>query len=286
MHRRARDRIVDGMIGAALLVSLAANAQLLKRPASTPVADTVAGRTIAASWQQALPGLRRPPADTEGTPVRLDACELRRTTLTAQIAELERVRQVRLPPLVRFAEGSANPSLTAAFASALGAQGDTKAIAHSAALVACHDDLCRLTLPTGTNPREWLARVGRSEWMAENFHEVARDGDSVLYAQHTPGALRSSDLLQQAVQDFEGSGAIEGCQAQFGGDGTLDAQVSLAPSEQEATSGDAAEIVAAGGLVGTSLGACIDAEFRKALRERTLPPHYEQAFLLAQFPRR
>jgi hypothetical protein len=194
---------------------------------------------------------------------------------------------VRLPPAQRFAEAPINPTLTAAFSNALAQVASAEA---RAVLPACHERLCRLTPPKDANQSEWLARVARNEWVGENLHEVARDGAGVIYAQHTPGAVRSSDLLQQAVQDFEGSGAIEGCQAQFGHDagqaGTLDAEVSLAPSEQEATSGEAAEIVAGGRLVGTPLGTCIDREFRKALRERALPPHYEHASLLAQFPKR
>jgi hypothetical protein len=298
-------RAPDWIIGIGLLVSLAGNAHLLSRglarpsaaptaasPAAAPGSDTHARRTIAASWHQTLPGLRRNTATgAEGTPVRLDACELRRTALTTQLAELEQLQKVRLPPAKRFAAASANPTLTAAFSAALAAQIAKEGGERRALAIECHDRLCRLTLPKDASPNELLARVTRSEWMSENVHEVARDGAGVLYAQHTPGAVRSSDLLQQAVQDFESSGAIEGCQAQFGSVdtfdiGTLDAQLSLAPSEQDATSGEAAEIVAGGHLVGTPLGNCIDAEFRKTLRERTLPPHYESASLLAQFPRR
>jgi hypothetical protein len=298
-------RAPDWMVGIGLLVSLAGNAHLLGRgqaqrsaaptsasPAAAPASDTHARRTIAASWHQTLPGLRRnTAAGAEGKPVRLDACELRRTALTAQLAELEQLQKVRLPPAKRFATASANPTLTAAFSAALAAQIAKEGGERRALAVECHDRLCRLTLPKDANPSELLARITHSEWMSENLHEVARDGAGVLYAQHTPGAVRSSDLLQQAVQDFEGSGAPEACQAQFGrvdslDVGTLDAQLSLAASEQDTTSGEAAEIVAGGRLAGTPLGNCIDAEFRKALRERTLPPHYESASLLAQFPKR
>jgi hypothetical protein len=293
-------RAPDWMIGIGLLVSLAGNAHLLRRaqarpsavptgtsPAVEPGSDPRMQRTIAASWHQTLPGLRRTTADgAGGKPVRLDACELRRTALSAQIAELEQLQKVRLPPAQRFAAASANPTLTAAFASALAAQIASEGGERHALAAECHDRLCRLTLPKEANQSDLLARITRSEWMSENLHEVARDGAGVLYAQHAPGAVRSSDLLQQAVQDFESSGAIEACQAQFNGDGTLDAQLSLAPSEQDATSGEAAEIVASGRLVGTPLGNCIDNELRKTLRERTLPPHYESASLLAQFPKR
>jgi hypothetical protein len=298
-----RRRAADWVIGAGLLVSLAANAHLVKRwrarPAAAPMAaspvappgtDASAGRALAASWRQALPGVRRKAAAGEGTPVRLDRCELHRAALTAELAGLEQVRQVRLPPAQRFAEAPANPTLTTAFSTALAAELAKEGLDGRGHGAECHDRLCRLTLPNSANKTanqsEWLGRLASSEWMGENLHEVARDGAGVLYAQHTPGAVRSSDLLQQAVQDFEGSGAIEACQRQFGGDGTLDAQVTLAPSEEGASSGEAAEIVTGGRLAGTSLGTCIDAEFRKSLQQKTLPPHFEHASLLAQFPKR
>ena len=298
-----RVRAADWGIGAGLLLSLAGNGHLLARwrthPTPAPPAeaatdaagDNGAARAIAQSWQQVLPGLRGAAPAGASAPVRLDPCELRRATLVAQIAALEQVRQVRLPPAERFAQGPANPTLTAAFTEAVtAALGKPATGAERSYHAECHERLCRLTLPGTANQSEWLARFTSREWVGDNLHEVARDADGVLFAQHVPGSVRSSDLLQQALQDFEGSGAIEACQNEFGRAGTLevgtlDAQVTLAPSEEDASSGAAAEVVAGGRLAGTPLGACIDAEFRKALRSRTLPPHHEQASLFAQFPK-
>ena len=298
-----RVRTADWVIGVGLLVSLAGNGHLLARwrthrapGAQTEAAAGMPGsrgaaRAIALSWRQALPGLRGAASAGAPAPVHLDPCELRQATLAGQIAALEQVRQVRLPPAERFAAAPANPTLTAACAAALatelaklGPGSDRRDYR-----VECHDRLCRLTLPKNANGG-WLTGFATSEWVGDNLHQVARDADGVLFAQHTPGAVRSSDLLQQALQDFEASGAVEDCQNQLGRGGasevgTLDAQVTLAPSDEDASSGEATEVVAGGRLAGTPLSNCIDAQFRKALRSQTLPPHYEHASLLAQFPR-
>ena len=131
----------------------------------------------------------------------------------------------------------------------------------------------------------WVAELHRSEWMGEHLHQVARDGDGLLFEEHRPGSVRGSDLLQQALQDFESSGAVERCLARHQGEGTLDAHLTLENFEEGAAD-PGINVQAGGRLSGTPLGTCIHDELRRALADMTLPPHYERATLLAQLPKR
>jgi hypothetical protein len=288
-------RLRDVVLGVALVASLAANGVLSSRwraasraADATPANDARDFATpLAQAWRRPLPELGTP---GEG-PVALDGCQARASWLAAQIAQLGRLGELHTPPRQRFAQEAVNAELTAAFDTAL-AQHLPRSPRASVASE-CRGRLCRLVVPKAAHRAEWLARFRQSEWMGEHLHEVAVSADGILFEQHAPGSVRASDLLQQALQDFESSGSVEECQAKFQGDGTLDAQLSLEPWEggEEADRGEAAAapgiaVQADGALASTALGKCIDAELRRALAATTLPPRFERATLTAQFPRR
>jgi hypothetical protein len=302
-------RHIDITVAAAIFISLAANGNLLLRwrgqhlrtaaavPASAILADQ-ASVSLTERWRRALPGLRA--NGRRGKSVALSACELRTSSLHAQLAELDDLRLRHMPPDRRFEEEPVNAALTTTLVAALARQLPERL--RSGVTAECHGSLCRLSLPGGFDQGDWLAHFRESEWVGENLHQVGGNADGILFAQHQPGAMRSSDLLLQALQDFEGSGAIEGCQARFSGAGTLDAEVSLAASDHapvrpsdapgEAALAGAGDqepgiaVQAGGRLAGTPLGNCIDGEFRRTLAALTLPPHFEDATLMAQFPKR
>jgi hypothetical protein len=268
---RARTNLADLTIVALTIVSLGANAFLFVRWRSHGAARTTTDvAPLADGWRRPVPGLK------VGQPPALDACQARAGWLAAQLAEIDRLRERHTPPARRFDEAPANAELTAALTAALPAGKGARA--------ECHGRLCRVTIPKAHDPR-WLADFRESEWVGQNLHVLETDATGILFEQHQPGSMRSSDLLQQALQDFESSGAVEHCQAQFRGEGTLDAELRLEPWEDGAAGNEGITVESAGRLAGTELGKCIDAEFRRALAALTLPPRYERAELSARFPR-
>jgi hypothetical protein len=283
----------NGFIIAVLLVaSLGGNGLLVwrwrvqaARAALSPVAAveaevvTTPFPSLGERWRRPLPGLRPP----RTPPVKLDACALRSSLLSANLAELDRMRAQLMPPQQRYREAAPNGELTAALSRELGRHLPAKL--RSEVTADCRDHLCRVQLPRGAQNAAWVAELHGSEWMGEHLHQVARDQDGLLLEEHRPGSLRGSDLLQQALQDFESSGAVERCLARHHGEGTLDAHLTLEAFEEE-TAGPGIDVQAGGRLSGTPLGTCIDDELRRALAATPLPPHYQRATLLAQFPRR
>jgi hypothetical protein len=245
----------DLAIAALTIVSLAANAFLFVRWRARPApAQVAAAAPLAEAWRRPWPGLQTPPP-----PVALEGCQQRAAWLEAQLAEL-------------------TAALAAALAGRAPAKGEPGA--------ECRGRLCRLAIPASAQDAPWVKDLRESEWLGENLHLVEADAGGMLFEQHRPGSLRSSDLLQQALQDFESSGAVEQCQARFRGEGTLDAELSLEPWEDAPEAENGGVVVQSGGrLAGTELGRCIDAEFRRALAALTLPPRYDRAALSARFPR-
>ena len=280
------------IIAVLLLASLGSNGLLLWRwrvqtvRATLSPAPSVEGEVATAPspsvdelWRRPLPGLRPP----RTPPVKLDACALRSSLLSAHIAELDQLRQGLTPPKQRYLEAAVNVELTAALSSEL--RRHLPAKLRSEVTADCRDRLCRVQLPRGAQDAPWLAELRQSEWMGDHLHQVARDEDGLLFEEHRPGSMPGSDLLQQALQDFESSGAVERCLADHHGEGTLDTHLTLEAYEDQAA-GPGINVQAGGRLSGTPLGKCIDAELRQALTAMTLPPHYGRATLLAQFPRR
>jgi len=102
-----------------------------------------------------------------------------------------------------------------------------------------------------------------------------------------PGAVAGSVVLQTALHDFESSGAVERCQKEHSGKGTLDAHVSIVSGHDGDPQDEPAgvSIEASGPLAGTPLGNCIDGELRRALEAVPLPPRFERALVLAQYPK-
>jgi hypothetical protein len=279
------------IIAVLLLASLGGNGILLWRwrvhvaTATSPVPDvereavTVPTLSPGELWRRPFPGLRPP----RTPPPKLDACTLRSSILSANIAELDQMREHLLPPRQRYREAALNVELTAALSGELRRHLPTEV--GSEVTADCRGRLCRVQLPRRAQDAPWVAELHRSEWMGEHLHQVARDGDGLLFEEHRPGSMRGSDLLQQALQDFESSGAVERCLVRFQDEGTLDMHLTLEAFEEE--SADPGINVEAGGrLSGTPLGKCIHEEFRRALAAMTLPPHYERATLLAQLPKR
>jgi hypothetical protein len=268
----------DLAIAALTIVSLAANAFLFVRWRARPApAQVAAAAPLAEAWRRPWPGLQTPPP-----PVALEGCQQRAAWLEAQLAELDGLRARHLPARQRFTEAPPNAELTAALAAALAGRAPAKGEPGAE----CRGRLCRLAIPASAQDAPWVKDLRESEWLGENLHLVEADAGGMLFEQHRPGSLRSSDLLQQALQDFESSGAVEQCQARFRGEGTLDAELSLEPWEDAPEAENGGVVVQSGGrLAGTELGRCIDAEFRRALAALTLPPRYDRAALSARFPR-
>jgi hypothetical protein len=209
--------------------------------------------------------------------------------LESQLAELEQLRERYLPPQQRFESAPPNRELTASLTAELG--NHFPSLASAQVQAECRGRLCRLVVPPALRNGVALAHFRESQFAGENLRELDSDGrgDGLLFEQlQHPDTIRGSDLLQGALQDFEASGAIEGCTGKFAGEGTLDAQVSIVSEEDSAANGQPTGIsVRAGGpLAGTPLGNCIDAEFRRSLMAIALPPHYESATVMAQYPRR
>jgi len=257
----------------------AATATLSPVPAVEGEAVTAPSPAMGELWRRPFPGLRPP----RTPPPKLDACTLRSATLSANIAELDQMREHLTPPRQRYREASPNVELTAALSRELPRHLPAKLRAEVTA--DCRGRLCRVRLPRGAQDAPWVAELHRSEWMGEHLHQVARDEEGLLFEEHRPGSIRGSDLLQQALQDFESSGAVEGCLARFHGEGTLDTHLTLEAFEEGAAD-PGIDVQAGGRLTGTPLGTCIHEELRRALATITLPPHYERATLLAQFPKR
>jgi hypothetical protein len=269
----------DLVLLALALASLGVNTVLLVRwraAKATPIAEG-APAALGEAWRRTLPGLRARP------PVALDQCQARTAALAAQVAELDRLRQRHLSPRRRFDEAAPDAELTAALTAELTRQ--LPARLRALVTAECRGRLCLLA--ASREAQEGLAGFRESEWVGQNLHELAAEADSILFERHQPGSMRSSDLLQLALQDFEGSGAVEECRAKFRGQGTLDAQLSLEPAQDgdEGSEPQGIQVEVGGPLAGTELGKCIDAAFRQALMAITLPPRYERAALLAQFPR-
>jgi hypothetical protein len=192
------------------------------------------------------------------------------------------------PPAQLFRAASPNPALTSALAAEL-ARHRAPGLRAGTARGECRDRWCRLEIAAGDHSAPWLARLLESEWVGENLHEVGADPGGLLFERHLPGSVRSSEVLQRAVHDFEASGTVEACQARHSGAGTLDAQIALAPSPEapdDVAADTGVTVETTGPLAGTPLGRCIDDGFRRALAAVTLPPRYEHATLLAQFPKR
>ncbi|HXU82616.1 MAG TPA: hypothetical protein VN914_14540 [Polyangia bacterium] len=280
------------IIAVLLLASLGGNGLLLwrwrvqiARATASPVPAVEAEEVTAPSpalhelWRRPFPGLRAP----RTPPPKLDACALRSSMLSANIAELDQLREQLTPPLQRHGEAAVNVELTAALSGELRRLLPAKL--RSEVTADCRGRLCRVQLSRGAQDAPWVAELHRSEWMGEHLHQVARDKDGLLFEEHRPGSMRGSDLLQQALQDFESSGAVDRCLERFQGEGTLDAHLTLEAFEEESAD-PGIHLEAGGRLAGTPLGKCIHDELHRALAAMTLPPHYQRATLLAQFPRR
>jgi len=286
-------RPFDLVLGALVILSLGANGLLFgrwraKQPttpaqmASAPAAKPMGPPAFAEAWRRPFPGLRELQA-RGAAPVALDGCVAETSRLTTQLAELDRLREQHTPPGQRFQTAELNRPLTTAFMTAI--DHHIPLSGGSPVRAECRGNLCRVFVaPAGRgDPR--LAALRESQFVGENLKELEPDDEGLLFEKKEPDAISGSDLLQNALQDFESSGAVEGCLARFQGEGTLDTQLTLEPNEDEP--GDPGVDVQAGGrLSGTPLGKCIHEELRRALAALTLPPHYERATLLAQFPRR
>lgn len=276
----ARRRWIDVIFGGLLLVSLAANLWGWRVQPGGPSRSEAAETTTESPARQ-----RELPAGRPG-PVALDPCVERASWLKSELTELERLRAAHLPRPQRFAELPPNPELGAALTAELGRHLPPELAASLER--ECRGDACRIGLPPRVDSRPWLARLRESTWLGETLHEVPGPGHAVWFERHAAGSVSSSDLLQQALQDFEASGAIAACQDRHGrNSGTLEAVLSLAPAPPQgaASAEDPGIVVETGGrLAGTALGSCIDQELRRAVAARTLPPRHQRADLLAQYP--
>jgi hypothetical protein len=273
----------DLLLGALVLASLAGNVVLLARwqrgqagPASGDAARGQ-GERARAGKRDGDRGAVRPPS--------FDTCAARASALRNELAALERPVHPTPPASRRFQEAAPNQPLTAALA-------DELARHLSAAAPAprmrgeCRGSWCRLEVSGDGREAPALASFVASAWVAEHLHEVERSSGAILFERHQPGSLRSSVVLQQALHDFEASGAVEACQARHRDEGTLAARIALTPSEPVAGEVDSGITVETSGpLAPTMLGRCIDGELRRALAAVSLPPRYEHASLLAHFPR-
>ena len=280
---------------AALALSLGANAAIgwtwhARRSAANAV-TAASGEAVTTAmteaWRRPFPGL-----GAGVNPVALDSCVVRGSWLADQLAALEEVRAKLVPAANRFEQAEVDAEQTAAFVAAFTAEvpaQQRRELQRAAPGMECRARWCRLTLPAGEKP-PWLAQVveqfKQSEWVGENLHEVEASKDTLLFERHPPGAVASSTLLQQALHEFESSGAVEACQAQHKqGQGTLDAEVTLAASDEGGRPDNGFTVEARGPLAGTSLGTCIDERFRQALAAIQLPPRYATSTALVQFPK-
>lgn len=289
----------DLWLGALAIASLGANVVLISlsrasavppatsAPAATatpaPGSPPLPSRALAEAWRQPFAPTPASDGNRPGSPVTLDPCALAALRLAAQLTDVEGLRAQHLPPPQRFASAAPNPELTGALLAELGHHLPAAGLE---ARAGCRDRLCRVAVTARDSA--WLARFRESAWVGENLRELAPAGDALYFQQQAAGTVRGSDLLQQALQDFEASGAIEECQARFRreGEGTLDAHVSIASAEEASEEAPAGINVRAGGrLAGTPLGQCIDAAFRRALTAIELPSQYDGAVVLAQYPK-
>ena len=281
----------DWLLGGLMVASLAGNAALFSRwhaarRAQADAAQAAAPPAFTSTWRQPFPGLRVG-ADGSGAPIALDGCVQNTIRVESQLAELEQFREANLTPRQRFESAPPNPAFTASLTAALAQQ--FPSLPALGIRAECRGALCRVFIPPALHGSEALTQFRESQFVGENLREIASDRDDVLSQQQKyPDSIRGSDILQNALQDFESSGAVEECQAKFAGEGTLDAEVTIvSPDQAEGDQGTAPGIsVHAGGrLQGTQLGNCIDTAFRHALMAIALPDHYDGASVSAQYPK-
>src|SRR6185436_6844612 len=232
-------RPFDLVLGALIVLSLGANGVLFTRwratrpakPAgdsSAPAAKPSAPPAFAEAWRRPFPGLRLPARG--GAPVALDSCVQQTSALTAQLAELDHLREQHTPAGERFQSAQPNRALTTAFIAALDRH--IPLSGGSPVRGECRGNLCRVFVAPAGRSDQRLAALRESEFVGENLKELEPDDEGLLFEKKEPDSISGSDLLQNALQDFEASGAIEACQTKFpGATGTLDAQVTIVPPD-------------------------------------------------------
>jgi hypothetical protein len=290
----ASRRPFDRLLGALVVLSLGANGLLFARwrgahPATAAQAGTSPAKpgapaAFTEAWRRPFPGLRLV-QQGGGAPVALDGCVQATSRLATQLAEIERLREQHTPPRERFQAAEPNRELTAAFSAAL--DHHIPVSAGSPVRAECRGNLCRVFVAPAGRSDERLVRLRESQFVGENLKELEPDDEGLLFEKKDADSVSGSDLLQNALQDFEASGAVEACQAKFpGAAGTLDAQVTIVPPGQDGQAQPPGiSVRAAGALAGTPLGNCIDTAFQRALMAIVLPDHYDGASLMAQYPK-
>jgi hypothetical protein len=283
--RRPFDLLLAGLV----VLSLGANGLLFARwRAAHPAQVSEAGPpgkpaapALSEAWRRPFPGLRLTQPGRGPAPVALDGCVLETSRLSTQLAEIEHLREQHTPPRERFQAAEPNRELTAAFSAAL--DHHIPVSAGSPVRAECRGNLCRVFVTPAGRSDQRLVALRESEFVGENLKELEPDDDGLLFEKKDADSVSGSDLLQNALQDFESSGAVEACQSMFpGGAGTLDAQVTIVPPGQESPG---ISVRSAGALAGTPLGKCIDSAFQRALMAVVLPDHYDGASLMAQYPK-
>jgi hypothetical protein len=286
-------RPFDLVLGALVLLSLGANGLLFARwraahPAiSAEAADAkpTAPPAFTEAWRRPFPGLRAGLQARGAAPVALDSCVQETSRLSSQLAELDRLREQHTPARERFKSAEPNRPLTTAFMAALDSH--IPLSAGSPVRAECRGNLCRVFIAPAGRSDQRLVALRESQFVGENLKELEPDDEGLLFEQKHPDSISGSDLLQNALQDFESSGAVEACQSKFpGASGTLDAQVTIVPPDQAGqgqTQG--ISVRSAGALAGTPLGNCIDNAFQRALMAVVLPERYDGASLMAQYPK-
>jgi hypothetical protein len=289
-------RPLDLVLGALVILSVGANGLLFvrwraNRPAKAaevagaPRNKATAAAAFAQAWRRPFPGLRLGMQAGGAAPVALDGCMQETSRLTSELAELERLREQHTPAGMRFQSAEPNRALTTAFSAALDSQ--IPVSAGTPVRAECRGNLCRVFLPPAGRGDQRLVALRESQFVGENLKELEPDDEGLLFEQKHPDSIPGSDLLQNGLQDFEASGAVEACQTKFpGAAGTLDAQVTIAPPEQgQQGQAPGISVRSAGALVGTPLGTCIDTALQRALAAIVLPEHYDGASVMAQYPK-
>jgi hypothetical protein len=283
-------RPFDLALGALVVLSLGANGLLFARwrgtrPAKPDAAVPAGGKptappAFAQAWRRPFPGLQARGA----APVALDGCVQETSRLASQLVELDHLRDQHTPPRERFQAAEPNRALTDAFRAAV--DGHIPLSGRSPVRAECRGDLCRVFVSPAGRGDQRLAALRESQFVGENLKELEPDDDGLLFERKDPDSISGSDLLQNALQDFEASGAVEACQAKFpGAAGTLDAQVTIVPPGEGQGRSAGISVQSAGALAGTPLGKCIDSAFQRSLMAVVLPDHYDAASLMAQYPK-